>query len=235
MLLLCLISMLAEPEISRDGCFYLKLASAWFERGDFQGVEDYYKPGYHIPFLYIWVIQWLMQCGLSAEAAGVGLNIVFGCILPVVCYLIASEFSADRRIPLCSALLTALNPTLIKLAVNPQREILYLFFCGWLIFFVVRGLKRMQWRCFLPAGACLALSVLTRDESLEMIWIVAMAIIVCLIAQRKNWKKYFLYSFTFFITAAVSYTGIIYLMDIPDYFDKSLIRMSHKAKIADSE
>ncbi len=219
MLGLCLVARLAEPMISRDGALYLELVRVWHENGDFQAVLEYWK-GYWIPPLYLYAVQLIMYCGCSAEFAGIGINILLGCSLPVICYFIALEIGMSRKIALCSALLTALNPVIIGLVIEPQRESLYLFFCGLLIYFIIRGLKRMEWRCFIIAGICGGCSFLTRYETLEMIPLFILAVTACIIANWRNWKKYVLYMLIFFAFAGTSFWGLIHVMGVQGHLTR---------------
>ena len=121
-----------EPTVSRDGVLYLELIQIWHRNGDFQDILDYW-PQYWIPPLPLYLMTFLMHCGLSAEAAGVGLNLLAGSMLPLIVYGIAAEVCEDRRIAFYSALLMAVNPGRIELSIEPQRDMIYLFFCGLLI------------------------------------------------------------------------------------------------------
>ena len=81
----------------------------------------------------------VMKCGFSAYLSGVGVNIFLGSLLPGIIYLIANEVCRSRRIALASALLIALNPPMIELAVEPLRDTVYLFFAGLVICLLIFG------------------------------------------------------------------------------------------------
>ena len=131
-----------EPTVSRDGLLYLELVQVWHDHGSFQAVLEYW-PQFWIPPFPLYLMKLLTDCGIPAEAAGVGLNIAMGCCLPLIVYGIAMEITGKRKIALCSALLTALNPSMIELAIEVQRDMIYLFFCGLLIYFLfIRKIRR---------------------------------------------------------------------------------------------
>ena len=150
-----------EPTISRDGIFYLELVQIWHDQGNFQGILKGW-PRFWLPPFPLYLMKLLTDCGLSAETAGVGLNIAMGCCLPVIVYGIAMEITRERKIALCSALLMLLNPSMIELAIEVQRDVIYLFFCGLLIYFLAFGIRRQKGFDWVRAGVFFACSFLTR-------------------------------------------------------------------------
>ena len=66
-----------EPTVSRDGLLYLELVQVWHDHGSFQAVLEYW-PRFWIPPFPLYLMKLLTDCGIPAEAAGVGLNIAMG-------------------------------------------------------------------------------------------------------------------------------------------------------------
>ncbi len=221
LMFVCCVSLyFLEPGISRDGCLYLRLIRVWYEGGDFQAVLDHWEEMWIPPF-HLYAARLLMYCGCSVEFASVGLNMVFCSFLPVIVYGIAKEICGDIRISLSAALLTALNPSLIDLAIEPQREIFYLFFSGLVIYTVIYGIKHEKWYAFFPAGIFWALSFLTRYESLEMLPLCIFVICVSVCGNWKLWKKNLLYLLIFCVSCGGAFTALIYGMGVQTHLIQS--------------
>ena len=209
-----------EPTVSRDGILYLDLIQIWYKNGDFQDILDYW-PQYWIPPLPLYLMPLLMHCGLSAESAGVGLNLVLGSLIPLIIYGIAIEVCNDRRIAFCAALLMALNPTRIELSIEPQRDMIYLFFCGLLIYFLLCGIRRQKWYFWCMAGLAFGMSFLTRYETLEFVPLFAVAFILMLWYDCKKWKKYLLELSCLLFSVIVALSLSIYIMGVQEHILKS--------------
>lgn len=206
-LFLSLFSWRLEPTVSRDGLLYLELVQIWHDHGSFQAVLEYW-PQYWIPPFPLYLMKLLTDCGIPAEAAGVGLNIAMGCCLPLIVYGIAMEVVRERKIALCSALLMALNPSMIELAIEVQRDMIYLFFCGLLIYFLACGIRRQKWFYWFFSGVFFACSFLTRYETLEFIPLIAFYLLFLLIAKYMSWKKLLLNASVFLVIT----TGVFFLL-----------------------
>ena len=212
-LFLHLISWFLEPAISRDGIFYLELVQVWHEQGDFQGVLTEW-PQFWLPPFPLYLMKLLTDCGFSVEAAGVGLNIAMGCCMPLIVYGIAMEITRERKIALCSALLMALNPSMIELAIEVQRDMIYLFFCGLLIYFLACGIRRQKWFYWVFAGVFFACSFLTRYETLEFVPLIAFYFLFLLIAKYMSWKKVLLNGTVFLVSMAAVFFLLIHIMGV---------------------
>ena len=212
-LFLHLISWFLEPTISRDGIFYLELVQVWHEQGDFQGVLTEW-PQFWLPPFPLYLMKLLTDCGFSVEAAGVGLNIAMGCCMPLIVYGIAMEIIRERKIALCSALLMALNPSMIELAIEAQRDVVYLFFCGLLIYFLVCGIQRKEWFYWGFAGMFFSCSFLTRYETLEFVPLIFFSFLFLLIAKYMPWKKVLLNGTVFLVSMAAVFFLLIHIMGV---------------------
>ena len=215
-LLLHLVSWFLEPTVSRDGLLYLELVQVWHDRGSFQAVLEYW-PQYWIPPFPLYLMKLLTDCGLPVEAAGVGLNIAMGCCLPLIVYGIAMEVVRERKIALCSALLMALNPSMIELAIEAQRDVIYLFFCGLLIYFLACGIRRQKWFYWASAGVFFACSFLTRYETLEFVPLIAFYLLFLLIAKYMPWKKFLLNTSVFLVITTGVFFLLIYTMGVQEH------------------
>ena len=120
-----------EPVISRDGVFYLQMVSSWQETGSYAGMLEKFSGMDWIPAFPLFLIKFLADCGISPEIAGVGISMVIGSTLPLLVYLMAQEIQSDKRISLAASMLMAFNPSMIELACEIQRDMLYIGLCGW--------------------------------------------------------------------------------------------------------
>ena len=74
-----------------------------------------------------------MHLGISAEAAGIALNITMGSLLPFIGGKTVQELSANKKAAILTALFIAVQPAFTELSVEVQREIPYLFLSGGVI------------------------------------------------------------------------------------------------------
>lgn len=209
-----------EPTVSRDGCLYLRLIQAWYDTGNFQGLlKDF--PGMWLPPLPLYLMKCLMELGLSAEAAGVALNIALGTLTPLWTCGIAWEITQKRNVALCAALLAAVNPSLNELAIQVQRDMIYLSLIGAALWLIAAGIRRERWWLWLCAGILCGCAMLTRFETLEMIVIVPAALLFLCCAGYLPWKRGSLYGTLFFLCFAGSVWLLSALMQTQDYLFKN--------------
>ena len=98
----------------------------------------------------------------------------------------------------------ALNPSMIELAIEAQRDMIYLFFCGLLIYFLACGIRRQKWFYWASAGVFFACSFLTRYETLEFVPLIAFYLLFLLIAKYMPWKKFLLNASVFLAITTAS-------------------------------
>lgn len=222
-LFLRVISWYFEPTLSRDGILYLDLIKVWYNQNCFQAVLEYW-PQYWIPPFPLYLMKLLMDCGCPAEFAGVGLNMIMGCGIPLIVYGIAMEMIHKREIALCSALLITLNPSMIELSIEIQRDMIYLFFCGLLIYFLLLGIRRKKRYFWSAAGVFFAISYLTRYETLEFIPLALGCFVLLLIMDFSEWKKYIQNAVILCVTSAVTLFILIYAMGLQDHLYRTYLK-----------
>jgi len=211
------LSFYLEPVISRDGVVYLGIVQEWHEHGNGQYIEQW--P--FIPPLALYLMKLLMDCGLSAVAAGIGINIVLRSLLPVITYLTTQEVLGDKRIAIAAALLITFNPSLNDLAIEPQRDIIYLFFCGIMIWLLLAAIIRKKWYFAAAAGAFLSPALLARHEAFEMLLIAGLGLVILIIKNYRDWKRHlgnaaaFLAAFVLTSYLLLSMMGVLEL--VPRY------------------
>lgn len=185
MLGLCLFFRIMEPVLGRDSVLYIDLARVWHETGSIDGAIAYW-PRFWFPPLSLYLGTLLMKCGLSPEWAMVGMNLVMGCCLPLIIYGLAKVVTESERIALCSAVLIAVNPSVIRLALEAQRDMPYMFFCGLSWLFVCLGIRHEKVRNWLVAGILFSFSLLIRYETLEFVPVFGIYFIYRLIREKEK-------------------------------------------------
>lgn len=195
-----------EPVISRDGILYLEFVKQWCERD--LGIEILIR---WIPVFPLLLIKWLHCCGIPLESAAAGLNILLRSMLPLIGFGIVIELCGQKKLAVASALLLAVHPSLTKLAIEPQRDMVYLFFSGLLILFFMLAFRRQKWYYAAAAGIAAAAALLSRTETLEIIPLTGLLMVIILIKERLHWKIHF-QNMMFFAASVV--IGLLLLFTI---------------------
>ena len=176
------------PVVSRDSTLYLQMIQSVYNSGSYSGMlQEFLYHGW-IPPLHICLVRTVMHCGLGVEHAGVFVNIVFASLLVPVGYGIVYSVTENKKIALVTALFFAVHPGICDLSVQVQREILYLFFAGSALLMFFFGLKKKQWYMWCGTGAFLALGLLTRYETAELILLLSVAVFVLAAVHSVSWK-----------------------------------------------
>lgn len=163
-----------EPEISRDGIFYLAIGQRWGDAG-FRDLAILYHSSANCPLL-LWIIYAGEKTGLDPEIASWIFNISLGCGLIFLMYLAGVECTGSKGMGLLIAWLTAIHPSLVKWSYQVQREIPYLFFivlAGVLFFQALNRNSRWRW---VVSGFCIVIGMSARVEALE--WIIVVPLLL---------------------------------------------------------
>lgn len=185
--LLKTVLLIHDSTVSRDGCYYLILASQWYEKGNWEDVlsimQDFQMP------LLLFMIKNIMKFGISAETAGFGINLVLGAMTPLFAYAIAYELVRDQKVSLFSALLFAVIPSANAFSIEIQRDTLYLFWIGAVMWMLCAGIRKPEALYWMAAGVFLGFSMLTRYESAEFLIIIFASIVILCLYKQFPWKK----------------------------------------------
>jgi len=214
--LMKLLSYHLDPIITRDGYTYIKLAESWYDTGVY---PDTMFNGYSnwVPPFYLFLMKSLMSFGFSAEMAGIWINLVLGSFIPLLAYGIAYEIIQRQDIAICTALLTAVNPSMNELAVGIQRDIVYLFFSGVIIWSLSAGIHSLKWRYWFGAGLACGCAVLTRFEALEFLVIVSIIFFCLCGTKQRSWKRILCWAATFSLSFCGSLLFLSSLMRTQDF------------------
>lgn len=216
-LLLVLFSRWLNPVLSADGALYLQIVEVWQREGSYQAMLTHLGGVDWIPAFPLFLIKIFVDCGISPEVAGVGISLFTGSTLPLLIYLMAQEIQNDKRISLAAALLMTFNPSMIELAREVQRDMLYIGLCGWAIFFGMKGLLQKKVWPWIPAGILGALSALTRYETFEMFPVLLVAFLIFGLKKIIPWKRICQQGIIFAVALSVTAVGMVYLMGIQEH------------------
>lgn len=175
-----------EAEMSRDSAYYLLLAEKWHIAG-FEEVVEHLSGSFWFPPLHLYLVVVLTYTGISAETAALTIGMGCGILMPLISFAAARELFHDSRISLTAALLTAINPSIIEMSVQAQRDVPYLFAAGWCIFFIIAAIKRNKWYWWCFAGIPLAVSFLIRYETLEFLPLLGIYFLAALFKRERKW------------------------------------------------
>lgn len=225
LLIIILIGMLSriaaaslESTICPDGTVYVSLAGKWLQTGSYS--DHSYPP------LYPWLMKLLMHCGMSGYAAGVGINLFLGSLLPLVCYGIIRQITIRREIALAGALLMTVHPETIELSANVQRDIPYLFFAGGAILSGLYAMKNGKWYGWLLCSLFLALGIFSRYETLDLLPLILLYFLLAPLCRALSWKKATLCFLVWCVSLTLFLTGLIEIMNVRDQIYKA-----YKARI----
>lgn len=215
---LCLLSLLIKvysscmiSSVSRDSALYLLMLQVWHETGDFNEVIEFCKD-FWIPPLPLYLMYLLMKLSVPALQAGSCVNIVLGSLIPIVGYGIAWEVTRKRNLSIAAALLMAVHPSIIEVAIEAQRDCGYLLFCGAAIWAILAGCRRKVWQAWALAGACLACSLLSRFETGEFILIAVLSLVGLGAMKRLSWKQFLGFLLVFTVVFNLFFWLLVYAM-----------------------
>lgn len=197
-----------EPEMGRDSSFYLILIEKW-STGGFAGVLEYW-PDFWIPPLFLYLANLLTYTGLSPESAALFICMGCGILMPLISFAIANEIFRSPKVSLTAALLTAVNPSIVEMSVQAQRDIPYLFAAGWCIFFLIAAIRRNKWYWWCAGGCVWGIAILIRFEMVEFFPILGMYWIFAVWKNRKQWFTYLRNATVFMLCGALVMTTLLW-------------------------
>ena len=231
--LLKIAGLFLEPTLSRDGALYVQLIKIWSDSNDFNALLQYWE-GYWIPPFFLYLAKCLMYFGLTAEQAGVGINLVLGTFAPLIGFGIAFEVTRNRIIALCSALLLAMHPALNELSVQVQRDMIFLFLSGSAVWSICAGIRRKKWYFWVLGGILFSMSFLTRYETAEFLLLTAVALTILVCTKYLTVRQYFLYGFYMLAAFLASASLLCHIMgtdNVDEIYQTYFEQKAMKAKL----
>ena len=156
-----------------------------------------------------------MHFGISPEAAGVSLNIFLGSMIPLITYKISKEVTQREDVSICAAILAAVNPTIVDFSHELQRDMLYLFFIGFVIWFLLAGIRQKKNSYWFYAGIFCSFAFLSRFETAEFFLIIPCALIYLYLIKTIPTKDTMYYGIACFTGFAVTTLCLVVIMQIP--------------------
>lgn len=220
--LLVFLQRVMEPEMGRDSCYYLRLVEQW-HHGGFNGVLKV-LPDFWFPPLHLYVTTLFTFTGLSPENSAVAFGMICAVLLPLVSCAIAYEMFRDRRIALGAALLTAVNPSVIEMAVQAQRDVPYLLSAGVCLYLLISAIRRKGWLRWIGAGAAFAVALLIRYETAEFLPLLGIYFVTALCKKQEKWYVIVRNLFIFALSGVVFAVILLYVSGTLSYMAGSYCR-----------
>lgn len=209
-----------NPMLSRDSGLYVRLIREWYEYGNFCGLAEWDK--FYFPPLPLFLAKTLMGLHLSAETAGILLNLTLGTFTPLLTAGIAYEITRKKHPAVFSALLTAVAPAINHLSADVLREIPYFFFSGLALWFTAKGIRQKKWYWWPMAAIAVACAVFSRFEAIEFLLLIPLSLVCLRIARHFSWKQVLGYGSIFFLSFFIFVFSMLCFMRkqnalLPDY------------------
>lgn len=202
--------------ISRDSILYLDFAHIWGQTSELP-LYLFEKNIIWMPVFPIYLYQLFERIGLPLEASAIAINIILGSLLPLIFYFCIKLVTEDRFLALGSALFLAVSPSAIDVAVQAQRDTMYLFFSGLVMLFLILVMQKDRVIYWLLVALFSVLSFLCRYEALEL-YICTLGIIVWkyTISEKKLKQMFFIIAI-FGIVTLVCYYLLNCMMGTEEY------------------
>lgn len=208
-----------DPVIGRDASLYCHITQSWFDGDVFENASHEYGKGWLPPLLFF-----LMKCGMaagfSATTVGWCINIICGTLCTLTGYGIALEATKNKKIALIAAAFFAVHPGITGLAIEIQRDAVYLCWIGFVIWFALAGFNRKNVSLWCASGVFCSLSLLTRYETFELLPLVAVFLLAAVCCRKLSWKKAALYAFAFYLFCAGSFYAVVHGMGTPQIVER---------------
>lgn len=187
------------PVVSRDGTLYISMAEFWLKDPDPAHFAAAGPVKTHL--LYVWLIRGgSLVSGIAPADVAIWENLILGSLLPLLLFFLAKSAGLRPGEAVFAAMLAAVQPNLVELSLQPQRDLLGMTCLGGVILFAVRGVNKRQcskWEAvtglgagvsnWLFCGLSLGLLSCVRRESVE--WLVLLPIYWGLMLLLKQFSR----------------------------------------------
>ena len=209
-----LLKLALDPGLGRDSTLYLAWADSWFDTGNHLFYE--LDGPTRTPPLWPWAIKTVMAYGFNAEITGRAISQFLGSLIPVVGFFFAMKISRNIRIALLAAFVLVIQPDLVTLTAQPQRENFYLLFNALLLLAAadaIRNDSTLEWGV---CGILLSLAVFCRHEAFEFALLGPLVLLLLFFFKKIELKQVFVRSAVFFAFFALSFLLLLSFVDF-DY------------------
>jgi len=189
-----------DPVLSRDSISYVQLIPVVNAPAQLTALLDAMSLQY-IPLLPLHLANFLYRLlPVSPEQAGLWLNLLLGSGVAVIVWYMARELHFTPFWSFMAGLLAAVQPTLIELSIQIQRDTAYIFFIGLTILFALKTVRRQRWFCWGICAVSLSLALFCRYEALEFIPLFILAMIFC----AKSFRQFLFFLASFMVSLLLS-------------------------------
>jgi len=176
----------AYTGIKKDAVLYVNMARAWSKGG----ADAAFDINSSIPPLWPWLMGIGETIGFGAENTALTVGVVFGGILPVAVFYIASHIFDDKKYALVAAVIATCHPYLINLSVWMLRDSLYVPLVAIAIAVAMSAVDNKSYWRWLIVGIVAGVAVMTRREGFEIIIFIACWSAVAVWRERcGEWKS----------------------------------------------
>ena len=209
-----------EPLLSRDSCSYIQHA-LFLQQHDYQTYQSFNQE-YVFPPFFIKVLSQTGKGGDSIETVGRVFVFIFGMLCIPLVGFIAHAAWEDSRIAILSSMLVSVNPVLIALSCQIQRDIPAFFFGGCSFLLLLLSIGARNKAIMFYAGCCAGLACVFRYE---YFFFSSVILFICLVQWIRLKQQHSLaLKVTFFFIGEISIVYICYLfVDLEAYSNPVII------------
>lgn len=206
-----LLTLYAEPVISRDGVNYIQLALNI--QGQKTDHETAFAPAMATAHYFYATYLSSHLFSLDPHQLGVSTNIVLGTLLPLLFFGIAHLLWGKNELSLACAALAAVYPDLVAYSIEVQREIPYIFFAGCFFLSGILLFRHKRWYWSAAMGATVALSFVCRYEGAELFLFALIPFCIMLLEKQAQRPRIILYFGTYIIFTVLTLGMLLILID----------------------
>lgn len=206
-----LLTLYAEPVLSRDGGNYVQQAlNIQAQRTDH---ETAFPPAMATAHYFYATYLSSHLFSLDPLELGVSTNIVLGTLLPLLFFGITHLLWGKNELSLACAALAAVHPDLVAYSIEVQREIPYIFFAGCFFLSCILLSQHKKWYWSAVMGATVSLSFVCRYEGAELFLFALMPFGIMLLKKQTPRSRTILYFGTYIIFTVFTLWMLLILID----------------------
>lgn len=186
-----LLTLYAEPALSRDGVGYVQQARELLTA---KFATDKVSPPVMPTVHYFYAFYLSSQLfSLDPWTLGVTTNIVLGSFLPLLFFGLAQHLWGNKELSLACAAIAAVQPNLVAYSIEVQREIPHIFFAGCFGLCCMLFYKYVKWYWDALMGCAASLSMIFRYEGAELFFLALIPFGILLQKKQISRRQLILY------------------------------------------
>ena len=226
-----LLTLYAEPVLSRDGVGYVQQA----RQLQAEKIDPEIAGPAAMPTVHYFYASYLSSrlFSLDPHTLGLATNIILGSLLPLLFFAMARQLWGSWELSLACAALAAVQPNLVAYSIEVQREIPHIFFvcCFGLGCMLFCRYAKWYWGAWM--GGAAALSMVCRYEGVELLLFALIPFGILLYKKQLSRLRAALYFVIYVMTVLVTLWLLLSLVDFspPDFFHAACQRAFGHMKI----